>query len=240
MTRRVSSPDAAPAQAGVLDGQIIAVTGADQGYGRLVSAALAREGAGVVLIGDNSETLAAAASSIELAGGAAIPIKADVSVPLDWLSAQNRVLEIFGALHGIVHLADKRAHTVFNMLSESEWMNLFNCNVKSTVAIAQILARRLPDTWLTVIGPHLDETGLQVYPQRGAIRGLVEHGAGAELRINLVSPGRASSGDEALDRPLTDAVVTLASPRLRHLRGNVMDIPLAPAPKVRVPEAYLL
>ena len=112
--------------------------------------------------------------------------------------------------------------------------------MKSSVAIAQIVRRRLSGTWLTIVGPHLDEAGLQVYPQRGAIRGLVEHGEAAELRINLVSPSRASSGDEALDQPLTDAVLTLASPRLRHLRGNVMDIPLAPAPRVRVPEAHLL
>lgn len=158
----------------LLAGQVVAVTGADQGYGRVVSLALAHAGASVVLLGGNSETLAAAASSLELAGGTAIPIQADVGVPLDWLSAQNRVLEIFGALHGVVHLSDKRAHTNFTLLSENEWMDLFNCNVKSSVAIAQILRRRQPGAWLTLIGPHLDETGLHAHPQRGALRGLVE------------------------------------------------------------------
>ncbi|WP_040383750.1 SDR family NAD(P)-dependent oxidoreductase [Deinococcus apachensis] len=229
-----SSPDSA-----VLAGQVIAVTGADQGYGRAISAALARAGASVVLIGGNSETLAAAASGLELAGGTAIPIKADVGVPLDWLSAQNRILEIFGALHGIVHLADKRAHTNFTMLSENEWMELFNCNVKSSVAIAQIVRRRLPGTWLTLVGPHLDEAGLQAHPQRGALRGLVEHAHDEDLRVNLVLPSRASSGDEALDRPLAEAVLALATPALRHLRGTVLEVPLPPVPRVRAPEAAL-
>jgi len=223
----------------VLAGQVIAVTGADQGYGRAISAALARAGASVVLIGGNSETLAAAASSLELTGGTAIPLKADVGVPLDWLSAQNRILEIFGALHGIVHLADKRAHTNFTLLSENEWMELFNCNVKSSVAIAQIVRRRLSGTWLTIVGPHLDEVGLQVYPQRGAIRGLVEHAHAEELRVNLVLPGRASSGDEALDRPLAEAVLMLAAPALSHLRGTVLEVPLPPVPRLRVSEVNL-
>ncbi|BDP42708.1 short-chain dehydrogenase [Deinococcus aetherius] len=231
-----SSFRAAPA----LDGQVIAVTSADQGYGRTISAALARAGASVVLVGGNSETLAAAASTLELAGGTAVPIKADVGVPLDWLSAQTRILEIFGALHGIVHLADKRAHTNFTMLSEAEWMELFNCNVKSSVGIAQIVRRRLGGTWLTIVGPHLDERGLQVHPQRGAIRGLVEHAQDEELRINLVLPGRASTGEEALDRPLADAVLALATPALLHLRGTVLEVPLPPAPRVRAPDPALL
>ncbi|GGL09519.1 short-chain dehydrogenase [Deinococcus radiotolerans] len=224
----------------VLAGQVIAVTGADQGYGRTVSAALARAGASVVLIGNNSETLAAAASQLEHAGGTAVPIKADVGVPLDWLSAQTRILDIYGSLHGIVHLADKRAHAEFTMLSENEWMDLFNCNVKSSVAIAQIIRRRLPGTWLTIIGPHTDERGLHVHPQRGAIQGLVEHAHREDLRLNLLLPSRASSSDDTLDRPLSNAVMALAAPGMAPLRGNVIQVPLPPVPKIRVQEDYPL
>jgi NAD(P)-dependent dehydrogenase (short-subunit alcohol dehydrogenase family) len=244
-----SPPPAAPADTR-LRGQVIAVTGADQGYGRIISSALAHAGADVVLIGLNTESLAAHASSIEASGarlrelgrgasteaqvgGTAIPIKADVGVPLDWRSAQNRILEIFGALHGVVHLADKRASGSFALLSEGEWMDLFNCNVKSAVAIAQLARRYLPDTWLTIIGPHLDEKGLHVSPQRGALRGLVENAHTEDLRANLVLPGRAPGGEEALDRPLSDVVLSLATPELRHLRGNVVRVPMPPLPSVR-------
>ncbi|MFC4638644.1 SDR family NAD(P)-dependent oxidoreductase [Deinococcus hohokamensis] len=222
-----------------LSGQVIAVTGADQGYGRLVAGSLAQAGASVVLIGNNSETLASVASQIELAGGAAVPIKADVAVPLDWLSAQTRILEIFGALAGIVHLADKRAQTNFTLLSENEWMDLFNCNVKSSVAIAQILRRRLPGTWLTLIGPHLDERGLQVHPQRGALKGLVTEAHAEDLRVNLLLPSRASTGDEALDAPLGQTALSLALPAMGHLRGNIIEVPLPTAPRMRPAEPTL-
>ena len=110
---------------------------------------------------------------------------------------------------------------------------MFNCNVKSSVAITQIMQRRLPGTWLTLVGPHLDEVGLQVYPQRGALRGLVEHAAREELRLNMVLPSRASSSEEKYDAPLAEAVMTLALPSLSHLRGNVMEVPLPGVPKYR-------
>ena len=228
---------ASPPPGEALAGRVVAVTGADQGYGKPISAALARAGASVVLIGGNSESLAAAAGALEHAGGTAIPIKADVGVPLDWLSAQTRILEIFGALHGIVHLADKRASSDFTLLSENEWMDLFNCNVKSSVGIAQIVRRRLPGTWLTIVGPHLDEAGLHAWPQRGAIRALVEQAHIEELRLNLVLPARASSGEEGLDRALAETVLTLALPDMAHLRGTVLEVPLPPVPKLRVSEA---
>ncbi|GAA5503345.1 hypothetical protein Dxin01_03102 [Deinococcus xinjiangensis] len=223
-----------------LSGRVIAVTGADQGYGKLISHSLARAGASVVLIGNTPESLAAAASTIEAQGGEAIPLKADVSVPLDWISAQERIMEIFGALHGIVHLADKRASVNFTLLTEGEWMELFNCNVKSSVAIAQVVARRTPKTWLTLIGPHLDETGLQAYPQRGALSGLIEEAHREDLRVNMVLPARASSGEEALDAPVADAVLALATSGLANLRGNVLEVPLAPAPKIKLPDVNYL
>lgn len=229
-----------PLSASALSGRVIAVTGADQGYGRTISQAVARQGASVVLVGSNTETLATAASVLEQYGGEIIPLKADVSVPLDWISAQERIMEIFGALHGVVHVADRRASTNFTLLTENEWMELFNHNVKSSVAIAQVLARRLPGTWLTIIGPHLDEMGLQVYPQRGALRGLVEQAHKAELRLNMILPGRASSGEESLDAPVAEAALALASPGLQSLRGNIMEVPLAPAPKVRLPDLQYL
>lgn len=230
----------APFSESALVGQVIAVTGADQGYGKTISQALARAGASVVLIGDNSETLAAAASVIESHGGEAIPLKADVSVTLDWISAQARILEIFGALHGVIHLADRRASVSFSMLTENEWMELFTCNVKSTVGIAQVIARRLPGTWLTILGPHLDEVGLQVYPQRGALRGLIEEAHRENLRLNMVLPARASSGDDRLDAPVAETVLALATASLGGLRGNILDVPLPPAPKIRLPDVNYL
>ncbi|MFD1732415.1 hypothetical protein ACFSC4_17100 [Deinococcus malanensis] len=106
--------------------------------------------------------------------------------------------------------------------------------------MAQILRRRLPGTWLTLIGPHLDDHGLQVHPQRGALRGLVTEAYAEDLRVNLLLPSRASSGDELLDAPVGQTVLSLALPVMNHLRGNVIEVPLPPAPKLRVTDPQLL
>lgn len=222
----LSSPLSKSSREALLN-QVIVVTGADQGYGRVLGMALAHAGANVILVGKATETLASIASGIEQRGGRAIPLAADVSVPLDWISALERILDIYDSVDGVVHLADKRAHSSrFHELSETEWMDLFNTNVKSTVAITQVLRRLQPQAWLSVVGPHQDEVGLQVYPQRGAIRALVEHASQEGMRLNLLIPSRSSSGDDQLDQPLADVVLSLAAPGLGHLRGNVLSVPL--------------
>ena len=223
-----ASPSSRPLRE-LLTDQVVVVTGADQSYGRLVGTALAYAGASVILVGTATETLAALASGIEQRGGRAIPLTANVSEPTDWIGALERILDIYGSLAGVVHLADKRAHSSrFHELSENEWMDLFSSNVKSTVVITQILRRRQPQAWLTIIGPHRDEKGLQAYTQRGAIRALVEHAGQEKMRLNLLLPSRTSSGDDQVDRPLADVVLALATPNLIHLGGNVLEVPLPP------------
>lgn len=223
-----------------LSGKVIAVTSADTGYGRLISHALGRSGAHVILVGTQPESLAAAASNVELLGAAAIPIKADVSVALDWYAAQEKIIEIYGALHGVVHLADRRSHNQFSLLTESEWLELFYANLKSSINIAQTLTKYLPEAWLTIVGPHGDETGFQTYPQLGALRGLVEGSKHEGIRTNMVLPMRASSADETLDAPLSQLVLSLAHEANSSLRGNVIEVPLPPAPLVRLPEVEIL
>ncbi len=224
----------------LLAGQVIAITDADQGYGKSISTAMARAGASVVLIGNSTEPLAAAASVIEQLGSNAIPIKADVSIPLDWVNAQTRIIEIFGVLNGVVHIADKRTQTNFADLRENEWMNLFNENLKSSVGITQVIRRRLPKTWLTLIGPHTDDTSLQALLQRGALSGLVEGGCKEDLRLNLLLPSRASSGEEEPDQALCNVVLALAVSGLTHLRGNVIKVPMPAMPKLSVNEINML
>lgn len=216
-----------------LKGQVIAVTGSDQGYGRSLSSALARAGASLILIGNHPESLATHASSIEQAGGVAIPMQADVSLLSNWRGALGHILEIFGTLSGAVHLADRRSHSEFTMLSENEWTELFQSNVKSTVGITQLMQRTSPESWLTIIGPHLDERSLQAHIQRGSLRSLVEQGA-EELRLNMLLPSRASS-DEDNDQPLLSAAVMLADPEMHHLRGSILEIPLSDVPKGKAP-----
>lgn len=223
VTQVLPIPDPTPR---FLEGQVIAVTGADRGFGRVMAQGLADAGATLVLVGKQGEQLAGLASLIERSGATAIPMQADVSVPLDWMKVQKRILEIFGALQGVVHSADKRAHPSLTLLSENEWMELFQANMKSSVGIAQTMRQRLPGSWLTIVGPHLDEGGLQGHTLRGGLRGLVESVRGEQFRINLLLPSRSPSGEDDLDMGVVNVVTALASPALMHLNGLCIDVPL--------------
>ena len=64
---------------GLLDGKVCLITGAGQGLGRSVSIEMAAEGAKVVLLERNSDTVEAVAAEIESAGGAAHPYRFDVT-----------------------------------------------------------------------------------------------------------------------------------------------------------------
>ena len=214
---------------------MIAVTRADRGFGRVMAQGLADAGATLVLVGKQGEQLAGLAGLMERGGATAIPMQADVSVPLDWMKVQKRILDIVGALQGVVHSADKRAHPSLTLLSKSEWMDLFQANMKSSVGIVQNMRQHLPHSWLTIIGPHLDEGGLQGYTLRGGLRGLTESARteGGGLRINLLLPSRSPSGEDKLDMGVVNAVTALASPSLMHLTGLCIDIPL---PEIQRPE----
>lgn len=221
---------AAAAPSELLAGQVIAVTGAESGYGRLLSAAFANAGANVILIGEQPEALAAVASVIEQKGRIILPLKANVGVPLDWQAVQDRMMDIFGVLHGVVHVADRQSHTPFTALGEGEWMEMFNYNIKSSVAIAQMTCRRNLDNWLTIVGPKLSDNSLQSHPQRGALRGLVEQAHLEGMRVNMLLPNRECSGDALLDQAMIRSVLMLADPNMLHIYGNTLTIHLPDIP----------
>ena len=64
---------------GLLDGKVCLVSGAGQGLGRAISREMAAEGAAVVLLERNGETVAAVAQEIAKAGGTAHPYQLDVT-----------------------------------------------------------------------------------------------------------------------------------------------------------------
>lgn len=120
-----------------LSGRIVMVTGAGRGFGRSLAHAYGRNGATVVAVDPDVELATGVASEVEELGATAIPIRGDMAVVLDVMSTFDKVEELFGTLDGIVHVTRADSKTPFLELLESEWYDLLNADVKSSLYVMQ-------------------------------------------------------------------------------------------------------
>lgn len=126
----------------LLDGKVAIVTGASRGIGCAIAEDLAANGARVVV---NYNSSAAAAEDvvahIEVAGGTAVAIRADVS---NFEAAQQLVkttLDTFGQLDILVNNAGTTRDTLLLMMKEDQWDVVIDTNLKSVFNCCKAAAR---------------------------------------------------------------------------------------------------
>ena len=90
---------------GRLDGRIVVVTGAGQGVGEGIARRLAAEGATVVIAARRAATGEPVVASIASSGGSAVCIETDVTQRSSVEDCVAATVEMFGALHVMVHNA---------------------------------------------------------------------------------------------------------------------------------------
>jgi 3-oxoacyl-[acyl-carrier protein] reductase len=111
-----------------LKGKTAIITGGGRGLGRASAAAMAREGASVVIL---SRTPAELRETQKAIGGTALPVKADVSKPGDIGRAVKRALSAFGRIDILMNNAAivgpvKPLHRV----DKAEWDEVFGINLR--------------------------------------------------------------------------------------------------------------
>jgi NAD(P)-dependent dehydrogenase (short-subunit alcohol dehydrogenase family) len=223
-----------------LQNAVIAVTGAGRGYGHAIGRAVGAAGASVIVVDADAEAAAAVASELEALGAQAIPIKGNFSVQLEVASTFEKMLEIFGALTGVVHLADGVSHTKFRRLHEAEWSDLLDHHARSSYLLLQSLGLKAKGAWATLVLPPADGLEPQVRALRGLLCGLVEGLSESGVRANGLIPSRPSGGLEA-DALLAQAALALALPHTRGLSGASLHValPALPDPLAGLPpEAF--
>ena len=138
----------------LLDGKVIALTGAGRGIGRSVALLAAKEGARVVVndagvnpdgSGHDNGPAAQVAEEITKADGQAVANFADVSSMDGGESIIQQAVDAYGHLDGLVNLAAVlRDRMVFNM-SEQEWDDVIRIDLKghfTTIKPAAVLFRQ--------------------------------------------------------------------------------------------------
>lgn len=140
--------------AGLLEGRVIAMTGAGRGIGRECALLAASEGARVVVndpgvnpdgSGHDDGPAAQVAEEIKKAGGQAVANFADVSTMEGGESVIKTALDTYGKIDGLINLAAiLRDRMVFN-LTEQEWDDVIRVDLKghfTTIKPASIVMRQ--------------------------------------------------------------------------------------------------
>ena len=112
-----------------LNEQVVVVTGASSGIGRVTAEMLGAKGASVVLVARNHEALHAAAEEVRAAGGTAEVYVADVS---DWRQVERAAgwaTERFGRIDGWVNNAGIAVYAEFADLTAEEMRRMIEVNL---------------------------------------------------------------------------------------------------------------
>jgi 3-oxoacyl-[acyl-carrier protein] reductase len=126
-----------------LSGQVALVTGASQGLGRAMALRLAANGAKVACVARTAEKLAATVAAIHGAGGAAEAFPCDVTSGESVQKTVDAVVETLGRLDILVNNAGVTKDTLVLRMSDEEWDQVVDTNLKGTFLFTRAAARTM-------------------------------------------------------------------------------------------------
>src|SRR5258707_10477817 len=180
-----------------LANKVAIVTGGGSGIGRAIAIAFAREGTKVVICGRDRKKLDATAAEI---GDACLPIAADVSSTKQVELLVRMTVERFSSINILVNNAGVLLAGTAESLSEADWDQTFNVNVRGLWLLARAALPHLRTAGggsVINIGSVLSLKGARNRVAYSASKGAVlamtramalDHAA-EKIRVNCICPG---------------------------------------------------
>ncbi|MCK3781116.1 2-dehydro-3-deoxy-D-gluconate 5-dehydrogenase KduD [Ensifer sesbaniae] len=188
-----------------LNGKRVLVTGANTGIGQGIAVSIGRAGGEVVAVGRSS--MAETVEKVELAGGRIVPFACDLADGDAVKGLIDRVSEECGPLDGLVNNAGiiRRAASV--ELSEADWDEVIDLNLKVAFLLSQAYGRRLLDEKRTgrivnIASLLSFQGGIRVasytaskHGVLGITRILANEWASQGINVNAIAPGYIMSNN---------------------------------------------
>ncbi|OWR30892.1 3-oxoacyl-[acyl-carrier-protein] reductase [Saccharibacillus sp. O23] len=188
---------------GRMHGKVSVVTGAGAGIGRAAALLLAQEGAKVALIDRDSQFVESTRAEIEAAGGEALALTVDISVPAQYREALDRVVETYGRIDTLFANAGiLGAIGPIESIEDDEWDETIGNNVKGTFTSVKYAVPHLKKSGKGSIVLTSSLSGTRVFSQKGfsaystskaAIAAFGQMAAfelaASDIRVNVVAPG---------------------------------------------------
>ena len=197
---------------GALQGQVAIVTGAGRGIGHAIAAALAREGAAVVLAARTRQQLAQTAAAIREGGGTALAIPTDVTQDAAVEAMVEEAIAELGRLDILVTAAGVASFGPVVGTKPADWDGMLAVNLRAVMvtcrAVLPMMIRQRRGTIINVasVAAHRAIPGAAAYTATkaavvGFSRVLAEELRAEKVRVGVLVPG-------AVDTPLWDTIPT--------------------------------
>jgi NAD(P)-dependent dehydrogenase (short-subunit alcohol dehydrogenase family) len=134
---------------GILEGKVVAITGAGRGIGREIALLSAREGASVVVNdlggsqdGEGSDVGPAqqVVNEINASGGKAIANGADISFSEGAASIVSDAVKTFGRLDAVVNNAGILRDRIFHKMTDADWEDVIRINLNGYYYVSKAAA----------------------------------------------------------------------------------------------------
>ena len=206
-----------------LRGRVALVNAASRGLGRGIAAALAAEGAKLVISSRDAEAVARAAEEISTASGAEVlPVAADVSRPGAAEHLVSNALDRYGRLDILVNNSGGPPGALFVDLDDDAWQSAFELLLLNVV---RMVRASLPHLRASGRGRVVNVASTSV---RQPIPGLILSNA---MRAGVAGLAKTLSGELAADHITVNTVLPgrILTNRLREAfiaRANQMGVPV--------------
>jgi NAD(P)-dependent dehydrogenase (short-subunit alcohol dehydrogenase family) len=184
-----------------LENKVALVTGAQQGIGRAIAVALARDGADVgVNFLDDAAAAEGVAGEIRRLGRRAVTVQGDVAKAASVAAMVKAVTAALGPPEVLVNNAGVFPRASFLEWAELEWDHVLGINLKGSFLCAQAVARALvaahrPGAIVNISSSAVrgDPRGVHYSSSKAGIVGLTRAMALAlaphDIRVNAIAPG---------------------------------------------------
>jgi len=127
----------------MVEGKVLVVTGGGRGIGAAIARHGAAGGARVVICGRSPEALDKTAADIRNAGGEVLPLAIDLRDAAAPGQLVDRTIDRFGALDILVNNAAVNLNRSVFDITEAEWDEVLDTNLKAVFFCAQAAARHM-------------------------------------------------------------------------------------------------